>query len=122
MDSSDRINIPVDDNPAKKVNDLKNQFSGMAAHDLRHPLGVFLNCSEILLDEVGGSLSEQHAEFLRLIHTSSTSMLCLLNDLLDIAKIEAGKLNLVIQPTDLIDFLRRVIVPNQLLAKRSIAR
>jgi signal transduction histidine kinase len=90
----------------------------MAAHDLRHPLGIISACSELLLEEAAGSLSEQHLQFLEFIQTSSSFMFSLLTDLLDIAKIEAGKLDLDIQPTDLVALIQRVVSLSQMLADR----
>jgi signal transduction histidine kinase len=97
---------------------LKNQFLGMAAHDLRHPLGVIVNCSQFLREEAAGSLSQQHLQFLEFIQTSSTAMLSLLNDLLDIAKMDADKLKLNTPPTDLVDLIQRAVSVNQMLADR----
>ncbi len=78
----------------KKLNDQKNEFIGMAAHDLRNPIAVIMGYSEFILDEAEGRLEPAHVEFIRTILSSSEFMLKMLNDLLDIAKIESGKLNL----------------------------
>ena len=101
-----------------QLSDLKNQFLGMAAHDLRNPLGIVVNCSEMLLEETVGTLGEEHLQLVKYIETASRFMSALVNDLLDIAKIEAGKIDLDLQPTDLLAFLRHVVLLNQLLAKR----
>ncbi|SDB43099.1 Signal transduction histidine kinase [Desulfonatronum thiosulfatophilum] len=101
-----------------RLNDLKNQLLGMAAHDMRNPIGAILNLSCFLLDETGQELSPEHLQFLTLIHSSSRFMLSLLDDLLDFAKIEAGKLDLHLQPTDLIELIRKNVALNQVLADR----
>jgi signal transduction histidine kinase len=104
-----------------KLNDLKNQFLGMAAHDLRNPIGVILTYSDFLLEETGEALGEEHRQFLTTIRSSSDFMLSMLNDLLDITKIESGRLELDLEPTDLIALIDRNVTLNQVLAvKKSI--
>jgi signal transduction histidine kinase len=101
-----------------KLNDQKNEFIGMAAHDLRNPIGVIMGYSEFILEEAQGQLPEDHIRFLRIILSSSEFMLKMLNDLLDIAKIESGKLNLdkqVINPTT---FINNNITLNRVIAEK----
>jgi signal transduction histidine kinase len=99
-----------------KLNDLKNQFLGMAAHDLRNPIGIVLNYSEYLLDETAESLNEEQIEFLDTIKTTSRFMVNLLNDLLDISSIESGKLTLDMAQTDISKFITTNCILNQVLA------
>lgn len=77
-----------------KLNEQKNEFIGMAAHDLRNPISIIIGYSEFILDEAKDRLPPNHLKFLKIILHSSEFMLNMLNDLLDIAKIESGKLNL----------------------------
>lgn len=105
-----------------KLNDLKNQLLGMAAHDLRNPIGAIQNLSSFLLEETAKTLSPEHLQFLTLIHSSSRFMLSLLDDLLDIAKIEAGKLDLNLIPTDLGDLVKGVVRLNQIMADKKKIR
>jgi signal transduction histidine kinase len=100
------------------LNKLKNHFLSMAAHDLRHPLGIIATCSQFLLKEAAGSLSQKHLQFVEFIEKSSSFMLSLLTNLLDYAKIEAGKLDLDVQPTDLVALAQRVASLSQMLADR----
>lgn len=100
----------------ERLNAQKNQFLGMAAHDLRNPLGVILSYSEFLLDATEGSLSPDKQEMVSAIRVSSQFMLGLVNDLLDIATIESGKLRLNPEPTDLNRFTSRVVTLNRVLA------
>lgn len=101
-----------------KLNDLKNQFLGMAAHDLRNPISIILNYSEFLLDEAVDSLKEEQIQFLGVIRKSSEFMLGLLNDLLDIAKIESGKLDLALERTDLAALIKTNVALNQVIAQK----
>jgi signal transduction histidine kinase len=99
-----------------KLNAQKNQFLGMAAHDLRNPLSVILTLSEFLLDENLKVTGDERQEFIRRIRSSSEFMLRLVNDLLDISKIEAGRLDLDLEAADL-----RAIVEANLALNRYLA-
>lgn len=101
-----------------QVNALKNQFLGMAAHDLRNPIGIVLQYSKFLLDETKSLLNENQNKLLRRIMDSSKFMLQLLNDLLDISRIESGKLELSLRLTDFVSFVERNVSFNQILAAK----
>jgi signal transduction histidine kinase len=102
----------------ERLNQQKDRFLGMAAHDLRSPLAIILTYSEFLLDEADEALSEEHLEFLARIQSSTEFMLKLVNDLLDISTIEAGKLQLACQPTNLIALVERNVALNSILAAK----
>ncbi len=106
----------------EKLNEQKNRFLGMAAHDLRAPLSVIIMYSEFLMDEVGDALSQEQAEFLAIIHSSSEWMRTIVNDWLDIAAIEAGALRLDRQPEDLAALVERNLARNRPLAARKNIR
>ncbi len=76
------------------LNNLKNKFLGIAAHDLRNPLTSIRGLSEILIGEAFGPLTAEQEEYLTIINTTSDEMLSLVNDLLDVSVIESGKLEL----------------------------
>lgn len=99
-----------------RLNEQKNQLLGIAAHDLRNPLGIILTYSGFLLDEAAGRLDREHAAFLHIIQRSSDFMLTLVNDLLDVAKIEAGRLDLDRRPVDLAALVERNVALNRTLA------
>jgi two-component system, OmpR family, sensor kinase len=101
-----------------RLNELKNQFLGMAAHDLRNPLGNIMALADFLIDETKEALNEEQQEFLTLIATSAEFMLSLIEDLLDITKIESGKLNLNLEEADLVELTRHTILFNNAMAAR----
>lgn len=101
-----------------RLNELKNQFLGMAAHDLRNPLHVISTYSEFLLDDLSSILDSEQVDFLTTIHDQSQFMARLINDLLDVATIESGKLQLDLQPVDLIKLTENNLVRNRLIAAR----
>jgi signal transduction histidine kinase len=95
---------------------VKNEFLGIAAHDLRSPLGAIQSMAELLLDEAGLKNGER-VEFLTLIRQLSESMRALVSDLLDITSIETGKLNLQRRTVDLYRYIAGVERFNQPLAR-----
>jgi two-component system, OmpR family, sensor kinase len=100
-----------------RLNDQKNQFLGIAAHDLRNPLQVQLAFSQFLLDELAATATPQQIHFVRTIRSSSAFMLDLVNDLLDISKIEAGRLDLEPTLTDLVALVEANVALNRILAQ-----
>jgi len=73
---------------------MKDEFLANMSHELRTPLHGILAMGETLLDQVAGPLNERQQKSVRLIETSGRHLLALINDLLDLSKIEAGKLEL----------------------------
>jgi signal transduction histidine kinase len=104
----------------EKLNQLKSQFLGMAAHDLRTPLGLIWSYSEFI-DETA-DLGQKQREFLSAIRSSSEFMLHLVEDLLDISAIESGKLELDLAPGDLGPLAERNVALNGLLAEKKDIR
>jgi signal transduction histidine kinase len=94
----------------------KNEFCGMAAHDLRNPITVIQNSSSIILKYLGENLTDKQKEFLKKIIDSSRFTINLLNDLLDISKIESGRLELEITKNDYVDLLKNNIELNNFFA------
>jgi PAS domain S-box-containing protein len=102
-----------------KLNELKNQFLGMAAHDLRNPLTVVNMASSFLLDDSSLLLSaEQRHDFIRRINGNGEFMLKLINDLLDVAKIESGRLDLELATGDLCNLIEENLTMNRMLAEK----
>lgn len=102
----------------EELNVQKNHLLGTAAHDLRNPLGVIQGFARFLLEDASDRLDPEHRLFLERIEASSESMLHLVNDLLDIARIEAGALDLDLQPTDLGRLVKNNVELNRVLASK----
>lgn len=85
----------------KQLNQQKNQFLGMAAHDLRNPLGVIGGYIDVLIESLKAKIDERSMKMLTRIKASSTLMLNLINDLLDISVIESGTVSLHLTWVDL---------------------
>jgi len=99
-----------------ELNEQKNRLLGMAAHDLRNPLGVIMGYAKFLNRTAGAKLDEKESQFVAQIEKSSQFMLRLLEDLLDVSQIESGKLNLALAPTDLGALVRNNVELNRVLA------
>ncbi len=99
----------------ERLNALKNQFLGTAAHDLRNPLQGILSYSDFLLEDIGKLDAEQTA-FIINIRDQSQYMANLVSDLLDVAAIESGNLHLDLQPVDLVKLLQTNLNRNRLIA------
>lgn len=102
----------------EKTNEEKNRFIGMAAHDIRNPLGAIFNFADLLKDELGGSVNESQLELFDYIKISADSLLKLVNELLDVSKIEAGKLELRNTLEDVVKFVKKNIYKNKYLAEK----
>ena len=93
-----------------RLNTIKNQFLGMASHDLRKPISVILSYSEFLVDEAKEQLDEEQMSFLGRIENSALFMKRLVDDFLDVSAIEAGRFQLTLKPTSVAEVLERSLV------------
>jgi len=99
-----------------ELNDLKSRFLGMAAHDLRNPIGVVQGYAKLMAGGLLGEITEQQRAALANVDGSCETMLGLINDFLDISAIESGKLTLDIRQVDLTAYLTSCHEANALLA------
>jgi signal transduction histidine kinase len=102
----------------EEANRTKNLFLGMAAHDLRNPSGNIGALAELILDEETTMSRAERNKWLGLIRSQAESMLNLLEDLLDISKIEAGKVELHPESTVLATYVEEMRNRNRLLAEK----
>jgi signal transduction histidine kinase len=94
----------------------KSEFLANMSHELRTPLNAIIGFSEVLSERMFGELNEKQAEYLKDIYASGTHLLSLINDVLDLSKIEAGRMEL-----ELTDFDLPTAVDNALMLVRERA-
>lgn len=103
----------------ERLNELKNHFLGMAAHDLRNPLSVIMAYSEFMLSDHEAALKNDHVNFLNDIRYMSEFMLSLINDLLDISALESGKLQPKYELGYLPDLIFKVVSVHRPMGQRN---
>ena len=78
----------------ERANQLKSEFLASMSHELRTPLHTIIGFTELLAEELQGPLNEKQKRFMGHIHKDSLHLLTLINDILDISKIESGRIEL----------------------------
>jgi signal transduction histidine kinase len=92
----------------RRLDEMKTTFVSVAAHELRTPLASIKGYIEVLLDEDLGPLNSDQCEYLQIVERSAERLLHVTNSLLDVTRIETGRLELVLRPTDLIALVEAV--------------
>jgi PAS domain S-box-containing protein len=98
---------------AEAANRAKTDFLANMSHELRTPLNTILGFSEILQDELFGALNEKQKDHVNSIYCSGKHLLSLINDILDLSKVESGKLELEVS---------RIFLPNVLSASLTMLK
>ncbi len=98
----------------EEISRLKSDFLANMSHELRTPMNAIIGFSELLSET---PLAEEQLDYTRTIAQSATSLLTLINDILDLAKIEAGKLELERLPFDLAEVVGNVVAMFKIPAK-----
>lgn len=93
----------------KRTEALKDQFLSILSHELRTPINIITGFGSILDDEIPGPLSSEQHEFLRKMLGAADSLLKLVNDLLDMTRIQAGRFQLFVETMDFAQVVRSVI-------------
>jgi CheY-like chemotaxis protein/nitrogen-specific signal transduction histidine kinase len=85
----------------ENVNRLKAEFLANVSHELRTPIHAIIGYTELLLDSVYGTVTDEQEEAVRFIRESAQGLLDLVNNLLDLSRIESGRTDLILQSFDL---------------------
>jgi len=97
----------------------KSDFLANMSHELRTPLNAIIGFSEVLIERMFGELNEKQADYMKDIHESGRHLLSLINDILDLSKIEAGRMDLDIAAFDLPSSLANAMTLVRERAQRS---
>jgi two-component system, cell cycle sensor histidine kinase PleC len=103
---------------AEELSRVKSQFLANMSHELRTPLNAIIGFSEVIRDARMGPVDARYRDYARDIHNSGDHLLRLINDVLDLAKVEAGRLELHEEPLDL---SKLFLDCNRLIADRLVA-
>ena len=88
-----------------EVDRMKSEFVATVSHELRTPMTSIKGYVDILLMGVAGAMPEQQKKFLQVVQDNTERLTILVNDLLDLSRIEAGQVNLITQPVDLAEII-----------------
>jgi signal transduction histidine kinase/CheY-like chemotaxis protein len=102
----------------RELDRLKSTFLANMSHELRTPMNAIIGYTELLIDRVDGPVNEEQEKSLKRVATNARHLLQLINDVLDISKIEAGKVELEIKELDLKWLIDSVIPTFEPLIKR----
>lgn len=104
---------------AEKASLAKSEFLAKISHEIRTPLNAIIGFSEVMMDERFGPIgNERYRQYLKDIHASGGHLISLLNDLVDLSKIEAGKLELTFVSVNLNDLVQQCVAIMQQQANR----
>ncbi|WP_432813323.1 ATP-binding response regulator [Pantanalinema sp. GBBB05] len=102
----------------KKVERLKNEFVSTVSHELRTPLTSIRGALGLVLGGVTGEIPPEAKDLLNIAYKNSERLVLLINDILDIEKIESGKMNFVIKPVHLLPLVEQAIAANRVYAEQ----
>jgi signal transduction histidine kinase len=94
---------------AERADHAKSAFLSTVSHELRTPLNSIIGFTDIVLQELAGPLNAEQRRQLAIVQESSRMLLNLINEILDLSRVEAGRLQLSIERFDLADLLRRQV-------------
>ena len=95
---------------AEAANLAKSEFLANMSHELRTPLNHIIGFTELILGKNFGDLNDTQEEYLKDVHFSSNHLLSLINDILDLSKVEAGKMALESSEVDIVGLLKNSMV------------
>jgi PAS domain S-box-containing protein len=96
-------------NEMRELDRIKSQFLANMSHELRTPLNSIIGFSRVILKGIDGPVNEQQHQDLSAIYNSGQHLLNLINDVLDLSKIEAGKMELAIEEINILDTINSVM-------------
>lgn len=101
--------LVISNQELKRTNQLKNQFLANTSHEIRTPLSSIIGFTHLLLAQGYDPTRERHREYLNIIQSSGKHLLALINDILDLSKIEANQLEVQWEKVDVPELCRNVL-------------
>ncbi len=106
----------------KKLDELKSTFLANMSHELRTPLNSILGYTDLLLDRVDGDITDEQEKSLTKVHRNAKHLLKLINDVLDISRIESGRMELELKPVDVKELIGETVSAlDPLIDKKGLA-
>ena len=102
---------------AEYATQLKSQFLATMSHELRTPLNAIIGYTEIQLAGMTGELNKEQSDYQERVLANAEHLLTLINDVLDLSKIEAGRMELLQKPFGVKEWLDDIVLQNQILAQ-----
>ncbi len=93
----------------REIGQMKNEFVSTVSHELRTPLTSIKGYVDLILDEEAGEINEIQREFLSIVKENSDRLVELINDLLDISRIESGRIHLKVQPLQVAERIKGAV-------------
>lgn len=101
----------------REAEEMRRRFLANMSHALREPLNNIIGFSRVILKGINGPISEQQRKDLEIVHTNGQHLLGLINDLLDVAQIEAGLMELEFKEVDLAELIQSVMATTSALVR-----
>jgi signal transduction histidine kinase len=105
----------------RELDHLKSSFLANMSHELRTPLNSILGFTQVILEGLDGPLTEDMTMDLQLIEKNGQHLLDLINEVLDMAKIESGRVSLSLEPLNISEMIDDVLRTSEPLARESVA-
>jgi len=112
------MGIGQDITERKKVEKMKNEFISVVSHELRTPLTSIQGSLSLLVGGTGGELNPKVMQLLKIAKQNSERLIRLINDMLDIEKIESGKMEFHFKPVNLNNLVQETVTANQAYAEK----
>jgi PAS domain S-box-containing protein len=100
-----------------KLDEMKSEFLSMVSHEIRTPLSIMKQFVSILSDSIPGKINKIQKEYLDIVNNNINHLALIVNDLLDISKLESGKMKLFQKTTDISSLIKNTIVSFETKAK-----